>query len=78
MLTARLISLLMGRNVVCDAARLQLNGIYSNAHQIIGLEWSVGIATQGLLPQDIGAVHKERRNSTTSQCEGGAAREAFK
>ena len=74
MLTARLISLLMGRNVICDAARLQLNGIYSNAHQIIGLEWSVGIATQGLIPQDIGGGASREKDSTTGQCEGGMAR----
>ena len=53
-MTARLISLLIGRNVVGDAARLRLNGICSHTHQLIGLEWSVGIVTQGLLPQDIG------------------------
>ena len=53
-MTARLLSLLMGRNVVGDAARIQLNGIYLHAHQLIGLEWSVGVATQGLLPHDIG------------------------
>ena len=49
----------MGRNVVGDAARL--NGICSHAHQLIGLEWSVGVATQGFLPQDIGVVCQERR-----------------
>ena len=51
-MTARLISLLIGRNVVGDAARLRLNGICSHAHQFIGLEWGVGVATQELLPQD--------------------------
>ena len=59
MSAAWLISLLMGRNVVSNAARL--NGICLHAHQLIGLEWSVGVATQGFLPQDIGVVCQERR-----------------
>ena len=75
-MTARLISLLMGRNVVGDAD--QLNDICSHAHQLIGLEWSVGVVTQGLLPQDIGGGVSREKDSTTSQCEGGAAREAFR
>jgi hypothetical protein len=56
---AKPISVLMGRTVVGNAARL--NGICSHAHQLIGLEWSVGVATQGFLPQDIGVVCQERR-----------------
>ena len=52
MLTARPMSLLIGRNVVGNAARLRLNDICSHAHQSIGLEWRVGVATQELLPQD--------------------------
>jgi len=73
MLTARIISLLMGRNVVGDAAHL--NGICSHAHQLIGLEWSIGVVTHGLLPQDIGGGASREKDSTTSQCEGGVARE---
>ncbi len=42
----------MGRNVVGHGA--PLNGVCSHAHRLIGLEWSVGVATQGLLPQDNG------------------------
>ena len=46
-----------GENVV-----LRLNVIYLHAHQLIGLEWSVGVATQGLLPQDIGGgASREKR-----------------
>ncbi len=59
---AWLLLLLMGRNVIGDAARLQLIGIYLHTQQLIGLEWSVGIATQGLLTQDIGGgVSREQR-----------------
>ena len=61
-MTARPISLLIGRNVVGNAARLRLNGICSHAHQFIGLEWSVGVATQELLPQEIGGgVSREKQ-----------------
>ena len=51
---AWLLLLLMGRNVIGNAARLRLIGIYLHTQQLIGLEWSVGIATQELLTQDIG------------------------
>ena len=51
--------MLMGRNAVGDAARL--NGICSHAHQLNGLEWSIGVATQGLLHRTLGAVRQERR-----------------
>ena len=61
MLTARLISLLIGRNVVGDAARLRLNGICLHAHRLKGLEWSVGVVTHGLLHRTLGAVCQERR-----------------
>ena len=62
MLTDRLISLLIGGTVVGDAARLRLNGICSHAHQFIGLEWSVGVANQELLPQETGGgVSREKQ-----------------
>ena len=66
----------MGRNAVGDAARL--NGICSHAHQLNGLEWSIGVATQGLLPQEIGGGASREKDSTTSQREGGVAKEAFR
>ncbi len=55
----------MGRNVIGDAARLRLIGTYSHTQQLIGLEWSVGVATQGLLTQDIGggASQEQRFNN---------------
>jgi len=59
MLTARIISLLMGRNVVGHGA--PLNGVCSHAHRLIGLEWSVGVVTHGLLHRTLGAVCQERR-----------------
>jgi len=59
MLTARIISLLMGRNVVGHGA--PLNGVCSHAHRLIGLEWSVGVFTHGLLHRTLGAVRQERR-----------------
>jgi len=59
MLTARIISLLMGRNVVGHGA--PLNGVCSHAHRLIGLEWSVGVVTNGLLRRTLGVVRQERR-----------------
>ena len=67
MLADRLISLLIGGNVVGDAARLRLNGICSHAH----------LQLENCYHRKLGAVCQERSNSPTSRCEGGAAREAF-
>jgi len=45
--------------VVGDAA--QLNGVCSHAHRLIGLEWSIGVVSHGLLHRTLGAVRQERR-----------------